>query len=247
MDLLPLAVVAFLVAGFIKGVVGFGFPIVALIVLTLATGLLDALALIVVPTLLTNIWQALAGEHLRAILARMGIYFLCAVVGILVTSQFLKTADTNLLTGLLGCVLFVFAVSSLMRLQITVPAEREKPLSFVLGSLNGALTGLTGSFMVPSVLYMQALGFPRDMLVQAMGVFFSVSTLTLALSLGVNDLISMESTGLSTAALIPSFAGLYGGRWLRRRIDEERFQTVFLAGVMLLGAFIALMALRQLL
>lgn len=247
MDILPYAVVAFLIAGFIKGVVGFGFPIVALIVLTLATGLLDALALIVVPTLLTNVWQALAGVHLRAILARMGIYFLCAVAGILATSQFLKTSDTNLLTGLLGCVLFVFAVSRLMRLQISVPAEREKPLSFVLGSLNGALTGLTGSFMVPSVLYMQALGFPRDMLVQAMGVFFFVSTLTLTLSLGFNDLISMEAVGLSTAALIPSFAGLYGGRWLRRRIDEARFQIVFLAGVMVLGAYIALMALRQLL
>ena len=93
--------------------------------------------------------------------------------------------------------------------------------------------------MVPSVLFMQAMGFQRDMLVQAMGVFFAISTIVLAVSLGKNDLISMHHLQLSVFALVPSILGLYIGRWIRLRIDEERFQQAFLVSVLLLGGYIS--------
>ena len=158
MDLVATAAVAFVAAGFIKGVLGFGFPVVALIFLTLAIGLFDALAIIVVPTIVTNIWQALSGPYLRDIFSRMWLYFAVAMGGILLSSLFLAEVDVNWLTGLLGLVLITFAVSRLLDVEIRVPREREPVLSVGLGLVNGMLTGFTGSFMVPSVLYMQALG-----------------------------------------------------------------------------------------
>jgi uncharacterized membrane protein YfcA len=239
MDLVATAAVAFVAAGFIKGVLGFGFPIVALIVLTLAIGLFDALAIIIVPTIVTNIWQAFSGPYLRDIFSRMGLYFATSMASILLSSVFLAQVDVNLLTGLLGVVLFVFAISRLLKVEITVPREREPTLSVVLGFFNGLVTGFTGSFMVPSVLYMQALGFGKDMLVQAMGVFFALSTITLTVSLGRNGLITLEDATMSTMALVPSFAGIYAGRWTRDRIDEAQFQVIFLAGVLALGSYIA--------
>ena len=119
-----------------------------------------------------------------------------------------------------------------------MPRKREPVLSVGLGLVNGILTGFTGSFMVPSVLYMQALGFNKDMLVQAMGAFFALSTLTLTVSLGRNGLIGVDDATMSTLALVPSFAGIFAGRWTRARIDEAQFQTLFLVGVLTLGAFI---------
>ena len=92
--------------------------------------------------------------------------------------------------------------------------------------------------MVPSILYMQALGFGKDMLVQAMGAFFALSTLMLTISLGSNGLISGNEATLSAVALIPSFAGIFAGRWTRRKIDEEQFQKIFLYAVLALGAFL---------
>lgn len=239
MELIPTAALAFLLAGFIKGVVGFGFPVVALIVLTLAIGLFDALAIIVVPTIVTNIWQAFSGPHLKAIFARMWIYLAFAMGGILLASLYLSRVDVNLLTGLLGVVLFVFAVSRLMKIHLAVPPKREPVLSIVLGTVNGFLTGFTGSVMVPSVLYMQALGFGKDMLVQAMGIFFALSTIMLTVSLGRNGLITVNDAAMSSVALIPAFAGIYAGRWTRDRIDEDQFQKIFLGGVLALGAYIA--------
>ena len=239
MELLVTGTIAFLLAGFIKGVLGFGFPIIALVVLTLSVGLLDALAIIVVPTLVTNVWQAMAGPHLRDVFARMWLYFAVAMSGILVASRFLTLVNVDWLTGLLGGVLFFFAISRLLDFHITVPPGRERPLSVVLGFVNGLLTGFTGSFMVPSVLYMQALGFGKDMLVQAMGAFFALSTAMLAVSLGSNQLLDGQQALASTIALLPSFAGIYVGRWTRDQVDEARFQQLFLYGVLLLGAYIA--------
>ncbi len=238
MDLVAIAAVAFVAAGFIKGVLGFGFPIVALIILTLAVGLFDALAIIVVPTIVTNLWQALSGPYLRNIFSRMGVYFATAMASILLSSLFIARVDVNWLTGLLGTVLVLFAISRLLDVEISVPRQHESLLSLLLGFINGMLTGFTGSFMVPSVLYMQALGFGKDMLVQAMGVFFALSTLALTVSLGRNGLITVEDATNSTLALIPSFAGMYAGRWTRDRIDEAQFQTIFLVGVLALGAYI---------
>jgi len=237
-DILVTGTVAFLLAGLIKGVLGFGFPIIALVVLTLTIGLLDALAVIIVPTLATNIWQALAGPYLAAVLKRMWLYFLVAAICVLLTARYLDTVNVNWLTALLGAVLFFYALSRLLDFHITVPPGREKGLSIILGAANGALTGLTGAFMVPSVLYMQALGFPRDMLVQAMGCFFALSTLMLTISLGSNDLIETDQVRLSVYALLPSFAGVFVGRWARGRIDEQSFQKIFLFAVSMLGAYL---------
>ena len=239
MEIYLTATLAFLIAGFVKGVLGFGFPIIALVVMTLSIGLLDALAIIVVPTLVTNIWQALDGPYLGKILKRMGLYFAVAMLAIFASSWFLTRVSVDGLTAMLGGVLFFFALSRLFRYQITVPRDRERLLSVVLGTINGFLTGFTGSFMVPSVLYMQALGFQRDMLVQAMGTYFALSTFMLAVSLGRNELLGVDDALASTIALVPSFVGIFAGRWTRAKIDEQQFQKTFLVGVLLLGGYIA--------
>ncbi len=239
MDILVIAAVAFTLAGFVKGVVGFGFPVITLIILTLTIGLLDALAIIVIPTIVTNVWQGLSGPFLKEIAKRMWLYILTAAIFIWLTSAYLTVVNIKWPTAMLGGVLFLFALSRLLQVRMSVPRRWERPLSLPLGAINGMLTGMTGSFMVPSVLFMQAMGFQRDMLVQAMGVFFAISTLMLALSLGRNDLISLEHLRLSLFALVPSILGLYIGRWIRLRINEERFQQVFLVSVLLLGGYIA--------
>ena len=239
MDILAIAAVAFTLAGFVKGVVGFGFPVITLIILTLTIGLLDALAIIVIPTIVTNVWQGLSGPYLKDIARRMGLYILVSATFIWLTSAYLTVVDIRWPTAMLGGVLFVFALSRLLNVRLSVSPRWERPLSVPLGAINGMLTGMTGSFMVPSVLFMQAMGFQRDMLVQAMGVFFAISTMMLALSLGRNDLISMEQLQLSLFALVPSIFGLYIGRWIRLRINEERFQQIFLVSVLLLGGYIS--------
>lgn len=93
MNILAIAAIAFTLAGFVKGVVGFGFPVINLIILTLTIGLLDALAIIVIPTIVTNVWQALSGPYLKSIVKRMWLYFLTAVIFIWLASPYLTVVN----------------------------------------------------------------------------------------------------------------------------------------------------------
>ncbi len=229
---------AFVIAGFVKGVVGFGFPIITLIILTLTIGLLDAIPIIIIPTLITNVWQGLSGPYMKDIVQRMGLYFLVMTIFVWFTSTYLTVIDVKGPTAVLGGVLIIFSLSQLLNVNITVSKAWEKPLSIPFGAINGMLTGLTGSFMVPSVLFMQAMGFHKDMLVQATGVFFAASTLVLAASLGGNDLFSIHQLRLSLFAVLPSILGLYVGRRMGGGLNEHQFQRIFLISLFLLGGYI---------
>lgn len=234
-----LAVVgAFLIAGTVKGVIGLGLPTVSLALLTVAIDLPSAMALLLVPSLLTNLWQAVAGGGGSALLRRLWPFLLAATATVWLGAAALTRVDLSLLSALLGVLLVLYATATLAGLRWTVAARREVWIGPLAGSANGLLTGMTGSFVVPGVLYLQALGLPRDMLVQAMGMLFTASTLALAIALQGNGLLTIDLGTLSAAALLPAIVGMILGRRIRQSLSEELFRRVFFVSLLLLGAYI---------
>lgn len=240
-----LAIIAgtFLLAGCVKGVIGLGVPTVSLALLTATLGLTPAMALLLLPSLVTNIWQALAGDALAMILRRLWLLLLAVCVGTWLGVRVLAQADTALLSALLGGILCLYSAWSLLRPSLRQPGDAERWLSPLAGLVNGVLTGLTGSFVVPGVLYLQALGLRRDVLVQAMGVLFTVSTAALAAALGGYQMVSVDLAALSAAAVLPALLGMQAGRLVRQRLSEATFRRVFFIALFLLGAWIAVRAL----
>ena len=104
--------------------------------------------------------------------------------------------------------------------------------------MTGFITGLTGSSVVPGVMYLQALDLGRDRLVQAMGILFTVSWTALALSLANNKVVAGETFGISAFALIPAVVGMLIGQRIRSKISEAQFKKIFLVAILLLGAYI---------
>jgi uncharacterized membrane protein YfcA len=97
---------------------------------------------------------------------------------------------------------------------------------------------MTGSFVVPGVMFLQAIGLSRDMLVQAMGMLFTASTLALALALEGNNLLTTQLSLVSATAVIPAAIGMVAGQRVRRNLSEDRFRRIFFIGIFLLGAYI---------
>jgi len=112
-----------------------------------------------------------------------------------------------------------------------------------MGITNGVLTGLTGSFVVPGVLYLQALQLPRDVLIQAMGLLFTVSTLILALALLEHQRITSDQLWLSIAAIIPAVIGMLFGQKIRNRLSDQHFRQVFFSALLVVGLYITTTAL----
>lgn len=238
MEILFICGTIFLFAGIVKGMVGFGFPLIALVVLTLFIGLHEALPLTILPSLLTNIWQALDGGHLKTIVRRMWLYFLLCTIVILLVSSLLVLVDVNWLTTLLGTVLVCFAMFQFLKFELSLPEKLELPLTLVLAPLNGFISGTTGVYLVPSLLYMKAIGYNRDMLIQALGIFFCLSSMALGISLSRNHLLSLQTSIISVLALLPVFVGIYCGRLIRKKVDEEKFQLIFNVCLVLMGIYL---------
>ncbi|WP_339853426.1 sulfite exporter TauE/SafE family protein [uncultured Nisaea sp.] len=233
--LLAAAAATFFLAGTVKGVIGLGLPTITLGLMTLLLDLPSAMALLIVPSLATNLWQAAVGGHMREILRKTWPFLLTATATIWIGAQALRLVDLSYLSALLGLLLIAYAATGLAGFRLSMSpgaALRSGPL---FGIANGILTGMTGSFMVPGVLYLQATGMPRDMLVQAMGMLFMLSTAALALALGHSAHIDPELGLASALGLIPAILGMILGRKIRGYLSETRFRQVFFAGVLLLG------------
>jgi uncharacterized membrane protein YfcA len=242
---LALVGLTFLLAGGVKGVIGLGLPTVSLAVLTAILGLQPAMALLLVPSFVTNLWQAVVGGNGRDIIARLWPFFLAATITVWIGALALTTVDVALLSALLGAILVLYSAANLGRLRITIPQAWESWLGPIVGTVNGVLTGMTGSFVVPGVLYLQAVGLPRDMLIQAMGMLFTLSTVALAVSLGTKHLLTLELGAISTAAVLPAIVGMIVGQRLRKNITEKTFRHVFFISLLLIGAYIIVRSLAR--
>ena len=238
-----LIIVTFLVAGTVKGVIGLGLPTVSLALLTVVIDLPTAMALLLLPSLVTNLWQALAGDHARLILQRLWPFLLLATITVWIGASALTQVDLALLSALLGILLVTYAGVNLAGLSITISPQRERWAGPLFGLVNGVLTGMTGSFVVPGVMFLQSIGLARDALIQAMGILFTLSTLALAIALQGNALLTLELGILSATALLPAILGMILGQQIRQRISEPLFRQVFFASLLMLGAYIIVSAL----
>jgi len=128
---------------------------------------------------------------------------------------------------------------TLIAYKFAVPSARERWVGPLVGTVNGILTGMTGSFAVPGVMFLQSISLSRDMLVQAMGMLFTASTVALALALRGNDLLPAELNAISGAAVVPAVLGMAIGARVRRRLAEDRFRQVFFVAIFVLGVYIA--------
>lgn len=97
---------------------------------------------------------------------------------------------------------------------------------------------MTGSFVVPGIMYLQAIGLSKDMLVQAMGMLFSLSTIGLALALQKSNLLTLELATISALAVIPAIIGMVAGQKIRKSLSEARFRRIFFISILILGVFI---------
>jgi uncharacterized membrane protein YfcA len=238
--LMILIAMAFCTAGFVKGMVGFGLPTVSLALLSLFVNLPTAMALLVMPSLLTNIWQAIVGGQFTILLRRLWPFLLMAVTMVHLGAELFTMVETSLLQRGLGALLLLYALFALVGKAPQLSPCQERISSPIFGAINGLLTGLTGTLFVPGVVFLQAIGLSRDALIQAMGMLFAASTASLGLALYWHDLMPFDVGILSCAALLPALFGMGLGQALRGHLSQDIFRRLFLIAIGGLGSHILL-------
>ncbi|NQW08677.1 MAG: sulfite exporter TauE/SafE family protein [Alphaproteobacteria bacterium] len=239
---LVLILAVLLVAGTVKGTVGLGLPTITLAVLTATIGLKEAMTVLLVPSFITNIWQVWQGPGsvapLWALTRRLWLFLVLLFIGSVAAGEALTLVATDILAALLGVSIVVYAVLGLATPPWPKPGRHEGWLGPSCGLATGVLTGMTGSFVMPSVPYLQALGLPRDQLVQAMGLTFFVATVGLGAALGGRGLIPQDLAVTSTVAVVPALIGMGIGRRLRAHLSETLFRKALFAALLGVGGWI---------
>lgn len=250
-ELLLLIVPAiFLAAGLVKGLSGMGLPTLSMALLGLFMPLHGAAALMVLPSLITNVAQCL-GPHWRSLLHRLWPLWLGFTLAALLGWMPPPGSDPRANRLLMGLVLLGYGGWGLMKPQLPQLGRHERWTGLAAGLLSGQLTLLTGVFVMPLAPWLQALRLARPAQLQAMGLSFTLATLLLAWRLGAG----LEPAGggwgalldgrggalrLATAlapqalALAAALLGMWAGMRLAGRLSTAAFQRV------VYGVFVAL-------
>jgi uncharacterized membrane protein YfcA len=200
----------------------------------------QAAALLVLPSLVTNVWQMFAGPALRPVALRLWPVMLGIVIGTWAGAVLLVIDTTGRAAAALGVVLMLYAAFGLSGMKISVPPRFEPWVGPPVGVATGLVSAATSVFVLPALPYYQGIGLDKEELVQTLGLSFTVSTVALATVLARNGLFDLSLAGPTMFALAVTLVGMLLGQTVRRRVSAERFRLWFFIGLLGLGAHLAL-------
>lgn len=232
----------FLLAGYVKGVIGMGLPTVAMALLGLLIAPIEAAAVLVIPSLVTNVWQFLSGQSKIQTIKRLWLMLTFVCIGTGFGIHFLTATASAWPNITLGSVLAIYALIALFHPKFSITTKSERALGPVIGVMTGVLTGATGVFVMPAVPYISSLNLTKDELVQALGLSFTVSTVSLAVGLGLSASFTQSQLIVSLFAVIPSMFGMYIGQKGRNKIDPLTFRKYFFGALIILGTYMTVHA-----
>jgi uncharacterized membrane protein YfcA len=221
--------------GFTKGVVGIGLPLTAVSIMSFLIEPPIPVALMPIPILLTNIWQAFSGGYLMRSLRRFWPMLIFLPLGTVLGVKVLAEAEKGLLSFLLGCSILVFALFAQWRLDWRLSPRTEPFARPLVGFIAGFVGGMSSFYGPPLVMFLVSVGLPKDHFVGAIGLSFLVGIISMTLALAFYQVIGPLDFIWSALAALPAIGGLILGQRLRRHIPEAKFRRVLLIVFLMSG------------
>lgn len=222
--------VAFFAGGFVKGAIGFALPLIAVSGAAAVLPAQTAVALVILPALVSNVWQAF-GQGLRLLLQTFGRFWLMnsiLIVMIWVGAGFLPGLDDRVFFAALGAFIAVFATIQLAGWRPKLAGRAEGPVSFGVGAISGFCGGVSGIWGPPVVLYLVTLGVGKAEQMRATGLSFLLGAMVLTASHIETGVLNEETAMLSAAAVVPTLLGQIFGRRMENSLDLDLFRRITL-------------------
>ena len=157
------AVLVAAIAGIVKGVVGFAMPMV--FVSGLSTFLSPELALagLIVPTLCTNVFQALRQGPAAAwnSIIKFRVFLFFGFLGLIVGAQLVRILPLQTMLLVIGLPIVLFALLQLAGVEVKLSGQSFR-VAAGIGTFAGFMGGLSGIWGPPTVVYLAALGTNKN-------------------------------------------------------------------------------------
>ncbi len=218
-----LGVLGILLASFVKGAIGFGFPTVSTPILALFMDVKTAIAITIFPNLVMDGIQSARRPGLLHTLRRHAWLYGFGIVGMFAGTYLLTVISGRLALLILGAFVLAFVALNLSRFTPRIDSRWERVLSPPLGLFAGVLGGVTNVPGTPLVLYFYALGMDKGEFVRSIAFSFLVYKGAQLVAVTQAGLMTGRLFGLSVGATV---LGL-GAFWLGLRVQDGVAQETF--------------------
>ncbi|MEM8743195.1 MAG: sulfite exporter TauE/SafE family protein [Pseudomonadota bacterium] len=234
LPVLLICALAFIGGGVAKGAVGGGLPAVAVPIMATVIEPAMAVALTFVPVALSNIWQALQGQHYHAALKLYWPFTLAFGLGIAAGTQVLVALDPKTMALAIGILVILSALLQ-WRLKGFVISQASARWSDPICGLGlGVMSGATAMF-APLIVYFSARRPDKDVFIAQIALCMVFGSIPLYATLSLKNVLGWDEVLLSGIAFLPAAAGLLAGKWIRDHMSQETFRSMLLVALGLLG------------
>ncbi|MCI2399715.1 sulfite exporter TauE/SafE family protein [Aliiroseovarius subalbicans] len=226
-----------LFAGFVKGAVGFAMPMIMISGLGSVLPADIALAALILPTVVTNVFQALrqgVGAAWKAV-GQFRIYLIALLVFLIASAQLVRVLSPSTLYLLLGLPVVGFSLLQLVGWVPRLRSENRRRDEGLVGSFAGFVGGMSGVWGPPTVLFLTAIDTPKADQMRVQGVIYGLGAVALLGAHVQSGVFTSHTAPLSAVMLVPALAGMVVGGWVHDRMPQVAFRRVTLVVLIVAG------------
>jgi uncharacterized protein len=238
--LLFIGALSVVLGGLVKGTIGVGLPLVFIPLMSLVIPSPQAIGLMVMPVLLSNVWQAYDTGNIVKSVKRFFPLLLTQTVASIVTVKLTLSLSVKQLNMMLAGAVILAVVVMAFKPKLSIDGRKESWTSAGIGFLSGMLGGVSTLTGPVIMTYLLALNLKKNEFVSAISVIYFFGALPLYGAMIWFDRIGVKDLGLSTLALVPMFIGLAIGKQLRGKLDEEMFRKLLFAFLIIVAIVLLL-------
>lgn len=227
---------ALLCGGLIKGTLGVGTPLLTVPLMALALPAQTAVALMAIPVVVANVWQASQTARLQTVVARFWPAFVAILIGTYFGVAILSSIDERALLMLVGAVVIVFTILQGSTYKLHLNQALEKPAGVVFGLASGVVGGLSSMFGPMLIIYLVSIrDLGKERFVASISFLYLACVVPWTLILLWFGILDARLTALSASATVPVVAGMLIGQKFRHRVSDQRFNRLVLVVLMASG------------
>lgn len=223
--------------GFVKGAIGLGLPLVGVPALAAFLGVPHALAIMMVPLIVTNLWQVWQYRHRRERAGFLVPLVLVGLLGIAIGTWLLTALPVEALSLTLAVTMTLYIALSLAKPTLTLPPKAGKRFAPIVGLVGGTLQGATGISAPVTVTFIHAMRLEREPFVFAVSAMFLAWAICQALALWIAGVLTPPRLVEGAIALVPIVLFMPLGNMAAKRLSRRAFEKAILV-------LLALMAVR---
>lgn len=226
-----------LIAGFVKGAVGFAMPMIMISGVSSFIAPEIALAALILPTLVTNIWQALRGGLVTTVLAvqKHWRYLAAVIIVMMFSAQLVRHMSAEVFLFLLGLLVSAFVTLQLLGIKPRFQPAHRRPVEIIIGVFTGLIGGISGVWGPLTVTYLTMLETPKAEQMRIQGAIYGLGAFVLLVAHLRSGILNSVTLPLSALMVVPALIGISIGFRYGDRFDQATFRRVTLFVLLIAG------------